>query len=655
MQLRNKSLILVGISFLVSTALTQTNYSGKDIVFISGLKGIAIYDYFLKDSVPVLNGKYSFKSSPHAVVNENILNITEVNLDGKYVLGEKSGEWKQLIHQTTASNISTYKTTRVELRHKISGFEKLHSINYSNGKFNGEAKKQLRTITNGRYEKLKTIFSVQYDNDTVKGNFSISSDEPYVRIKGFINKAGFLDGGLSIRYIKMSDIIIEDRMYTNGFLTHLKKVNNRTGEVICDIVYKDVIEKLNAVSTDVSYKISDEWFGEKFTLGYLPTSEKMTQQEDGNRELVSHLTVFDSLFQEKPNKTILKLTRRFEFVYPSDEDTVFQLLSNQVKHLNEEITTFLNKPNLILKKQNGDSIYSHYKTTQHIQSKVMFIDSVLNLIQKGYFKYKFRDLFYKNGVDGLNATDTIVYEFAGQMRFIPFDLNNKVTSSKQLLPQLKKTYDELNDRFKQQSSSINQSLTVYHNQELIDSLDRSIVTLEYQLAQKYTLKDTEANLSYSAKVNLSINERHLSPLKNKYINHLIGFDETVIVGEEIVCYLTFLNDHFESFEAIGNYTSLWNDSLFTIYTENPFDSRKFETKVLGGIQNSANLLLKHYANQLLNVKSCKTANELIRKITTLNTRVKYLVSDRTNEKVQQLDKTIRRERIPERIERFFEI
>lgn len=655
MQIRNKLLVLVGIFFWFSTALTQLNHSGKDTVVISGLKGIATYDYLLKDSFQLLNGNYSFKSSPYTIVNENILNITEINLDGKYFLGERTGEWKQLIHQTTASNISTYKTTRVELRHKISGFEKLHSIHYSNGKFNGEAKKQLRIINNGKYEKLKTIFSIHYDNDTIKGNFSISSEEPYVRIKGFINKSGFLEGRLSIGYLKNSEMILEERIYTNGFLTHLKKTNSRTGHIIQNLVYTDVINKLSTISTASNYKISDEGFGVKFTLGYLPTSEKITEQEDGNKELVNHLTVFDSLFQEKPSKTILKLTRRFEFVYPSEEDSIFQTLNTQVKFLNEEIAFFLNKPNLILKKQNGDSIYYHYKTTQHIQSKVILIDSVLNLIQEGYFKYKFRDLFYKNGVNGLNTTDTIVYDFAGQTRFITFDLKNKVTSSTQLLSQLQQTYNELNNRFKQESSVISESLTIYHNQKLVDSLDQSIVYLEHKLAEKYAFINEETTTSYRTKVYLSINERHLQPLKNKYVNHSITFEETTVIGEEIGCFLTFLNDYFEKFQLIGNLSSIWNDSLFTIYTENPFDSRKFETQVLGGIHSSANHLLKHYANQLLNVKNCKMANELIRKITVLNTRVEYLVSNRANEKVQQLDKTMRRERVPERIERFFEI
>ncbi|MFN6946952.1 MAG: hypothetical protein ACK4ND_18560, partial [Cytophagaceae bacterium] len=204
------------------------------------------------------------------------------------------------------------------------------------------------------------------------------------------------------------------------------------------------------------------------------------------------------------------------------------------------------------------------------------------------------------------------------------------------------------------------SLYIYDNQDRIDSLDRIITRYEVVLSEKYSEKaryanENPANVPFSYKVLFSVDERIVKDLKTKYINNSLPQQEMISLGNNIICYYAFHNEHKANLDKIGGLKKYWNDSLFTIYRDNPFDFRKLETKILEGVQNASNILLTYYANQLLNAKTCEQLSGELKKINRLNERVRYLVKNQESEKVQQLNKALRRERVPVRIERILEL
>ncbi|WP_026999965.1 hypothetical protein [Eisenibacter elegans] len=148
----------------------------------------------------------------------------------------------------------------------------------------------------------------------------------------------------------------------------------------------------------------------------------------------------------------------------------------------------------------------------------------------------------------------------------------------------------------------------------------------------------------------NISQRNFSFLKeepNIEVNNLY-LDLPLTAAFELPNY-TFLDSNQSYLDRVGSMAKHWNDSLFTIYRDNPFDFRKLETKISEGLQNASNILLRYYANQLLNAKSCEQIKDELNKIIRLNNRVEYLVKNPELDNVQQLNKVLRRERVPNRI------
>jgi hypothetical protein len=662
-----KKIILNVLLILINSfyVLGQQAKTISNDTILGKFQGKQSYSYTIADSAQIKNGKYSFVSNLYKEYKNDTFELSELKIQGNYINNQMDGDWRIQYGNIFINDIGVKRSWNANLNYSLNGIDYEYLIRYKNGHYNGKSTLNKKKIVNGRYIANETGVTVFFENDTIKGSFLIFMDNG--SIKGITNSDGFFDGKLEIKYQLDSITIIETRTYDNGFLIDLEKRNVKSNQLLSKIEFSDVVDRLQVLKSTahpINYKISDEWFGIKFNLGYQDLDSRITSQDDANNFMLKSFHLFDSIrnFQVTNDSlfTILKLTRRFQFLYSSEEDSIVESLIPYVQSLQNKVESITKRPTVILRKNNSDTLHNDYQTLIHINNKLDIINDVLNKISNNYFDYRFRDKFYEEGVSGLNKPDTISFDFNGKFYSTPYQIDNNIKNSDSLLLKLH-NYAQITEKLIiEKVNSINKSLTVYDNQDKIDSLDRiisdaeSMLPVVYQDIEIYKSEES-SKIPYSYKVYSSLEQRILKDFKTKYLNNSIPQEEMIVLGNSIACIYTFIVQSKEQLDLIGNMKKTWNDSLFTIYRDNPFYFRKLESKTLEGIQNASNILFTHYATLLINAKTCNQLHTEMQNIFKLNERVKYLIANQENENVQQLDKALRRERVPNRIERILEL
>jgi hypothetical protein len=611
-------------------------------------------------------GKYIFRSQPYKSITHKGFRITELNVFGNNHQNLPDGEWKINFQHYDIEEPVILRGKQMRFGHTLNGRNEIYAVNWVQGKYKGTFEYRRREIAAGVLQKEVIPVSIVFENDTLKGAFHI--DFEHVKITGETDSDGFLDGYLCLEYQQDSLLVAETRSYTNGFLTNLLKTNRQTGDTLANIVFMEVLQRLQSLRLKKegnNHKISNEWFGIDFNAGYSEDSPKMTNQRAANLILMQNLAFCDSLYSlldsSYKHKTIFKLTRRFEYAYPEYEDSLIAELQPKTKKLQEDMQAILQRPNLLLRKQTSDSLAFQMAKIEGLLIYAQAINAVFDNIENGYFKYKSRNRFYENGVPSLNqAVDTIYFKQQGEPLMTTVRLKNPVVKPDSLLYQFQAVEADLRTQFNRIADNIANLLTNYENQEQIDSLDMAIAKHNQSLKELFppleesTGKDNQ-QVPFAYKLSSSIEENHLAPLSTKYLKNSLSQVETIELGKQILCFQDFLTQNRAYLDTIGIYKKLWDERLFTLYRENPFDFRKFETKILGGTQSAVNILHSYYGTQMLNAKDCEQLIASLQKIRKLNERVRFLTKNHEQTNVQQLDRALRRERVPIRIERLLEL
>lgn len=655
--------ILTLFAFGYSSAQDDTQVTTDTI--ISNFRGELRLGYTLVDSVKIRNGTYKFNAPLMPDLDGYKILLKEAKIEGRFVTDLEHGVWKYSFNTYETSELSMSQAWKPTLQFKLNGTEDVYSIGFSAGKFHGKASKSRRNVVNDRYGRHQSIASTEYNNDTLVGAFAFEEDGRYV--KGSINEQGYFDGTVEFGYQLNGANVVESRTYTDGFLLNLKISDKEQNETIDFVTYNDVINKLDSlklVPSDLNFRISDRWFGVQFNLGYQSFDPKLQLQQQGNALLTSHLSAFDSLHTSfmglDTTRTILKLTRRFEFVYPAGDDSLAQHLTSILAAQRSELKALLDRPSLQMRAANNDTTYINYQVLKHIDKKQLLVKEVLKKVTTGYFDFRFRDKYYEEGVPGLNRPDTLVIEVNDSEHKVPFVTTHRVDKPSPFLRQLENYLMELNEIQDRYVSSVLASMQIFEKQDIIDSLDRVIAAQDTILFQLYSkreayAKSTPDDMTFSYKMYFSAQEQILDDLQRKYLSNGMDQKEMIQTGSEISCVNAFLIDNKKLLNRMDGILKHWSDSLFTVYRDNPFDYRPLESKILEGVESASRILLRSYANELLNSNSCEEQQSVMQKIKALEKRVKFLVQNSQSQNVVQLNRTLRRERVPARIERILEI
>jgi hypothetical protein len=404
----------------------------------------------------------------------------------------------------------------------------------------------------------------------------------------------------------------------------------------------------------------EDGFGVLFDNGYSENDERISIQKKGNEVFNSYLEFFLNYISFNSNEftpPTYHLTRRLKYYYPKNEDSLSMSLSNLLDSLCTSFDDFLNQPRYKLYKEKSDTLSKAMSYIGKAHEKCTILREVLTKINSGFFDYNYRSNFYMNGINGLNKPDSISYQKSTGLKVtIPFDMPIHIDNSKDLLLNMNLYAKELGKKsFEQQKRAVNK-VKLFKEQEEIDKLDRSILTLQeindslYRDVPKQ-LKDLDFNqLPFSNKIYLVFNNSKIADLKNKYLQSE-EYNQKVEYGIELECLLNGLHLNYHRIISIEHFQKSL-DSLFTIYVNNPFDFRQFESKILGNIKEKGGFILfNHYLDELLKSNKCSDLEKKLVKIEVLQKRLEELALNYKDESIIKMNRLIKRENVPSRIER----
>lgn len=168
------------------------------------------------------------------------------------------------------------------------------------------------------------------------------------------------------------------------------------------------------------------------------------------------------------------------------------------------------------------------------------------------------------------------------------------------------------------------------------------------LKESYGAKDfKDRPISYNI---IEMIQSNLITQNNKSYIAETDFNKKINTGEELKCLLSFTPNNIESLRKLDDFKNRI-DNLFTIYRDNPFLDRMMESKVYNNInRKSKDVLFSHYINLILRSKNCGELKQNLQYIDNLEKKLEALVKQ-NDEEVQKIDRFLRSENVPARIER----
>lgn len=620
------------------------------------------------------NGKMSYQLNQDgklqgAFVFESILLLDQWKKDGFYIQGffsngkrDRLWTWTKQEFEVTPEKFTIEKV--VKSNQVINGKELMLTGSYREGKPNGNWTLEKTSVENNIILK-EPLAVMKITNGILTDQFSFknSNADGDIEIKGQLNKDGFLEGRLLMSYTRSSLRYIETRTYENGFLRKVEIRDVVSNSIVNSVSYKDVDTKLSELKNlkDTSFKISENGFGIEFNVGYDSSNPKLSIQQYGNQLFNEFVQLIQSFEQENEESESIQfnLTRRFKLVYPEKDLQLLDKLSAKNSELIALTSEFLNNPRLILNKSKSRKLTESFHLLEMAHQKLQIIDTVVQKSNEGYFDFISRDLFYKEGLPGLTDVDTLRYSYDKKDYKIIFPFNKVISNNQNFLSNLLDYSLGLQKLIDENIEFSRKELLVFEQESQIEAMDERIVnklkiidSIYLPLKKSWQAKDFK-----DRPIHYNLLDVHLNGLINetnkKYLNEKT-FQKKIELGEELNCLLDYFIDSENEIKELDQFSNRI-DRMFTIFSDNPFLDRKMETKIYGNInRKSREVLVPDYINGMLRSKNCQDLILNFRKLMLLEDRLAELV-EKNDASVQEIDRYVRRENMPQRIERILGI
>ncbi|MGY6544725.1 hypothetical protein [Arthrospiribacter ruber] len=637
----------------------------RDTVYFEEFLGREKFQYFIdEDSSLVKSGSYAFTSELYNQLLSN--ELTQLEIDGKYSNNRFEGVWEYKLFELEVELLKIRDGRTVVLENNLDGIERTARLNYKQGKPEGAWKIENIIITSNRKSQETTGGTINFKEGTAIGNFSFDDPKDRNFVRGTLNEEGFLEGELTIRFVRDGDEIKEVRTFKDGFLLKLSKFNETEGKLEAEIFYKDVqsqLEDADGRIEDINFTISEEGFGIGFQNGYNLGDEKLTEQEEGNEKIniiLNRYKRFATGLVNERDEPQFNLTRRFKFVYPEEEEDIIRDVQPRLNIMLEEFNDFLSNPQFILNRDRIDSLPYVFGFIDHSRKRVQDMLEVIEQMEDGFFDFLYRPNFYPNGLTGLNQPSTFTYEENGKEEEAEYDLGVYVDSGFDLISQIAEVTEVLRERTNELLDFSFMEIRIFDEQATIDSLDSDIVQLKtradalYSFLQEIPADRTFEEMPLDYRVYRVIHNNTLVRLQDEYLD-AEDYEEKVAKGEELTCMLQYLIDQHDEILYIEEMPERL-DKTFTRFSPNPFFERDIETKILPNIYGKGTgPLFQSYAENLFESSSCKSLQSNLEKFRKLEDRLKELAKRSDSEEVVRLDRALRRENIPNRIERLLNL
>lgn len=636
----------------------------RDTIYLEEFLGIEKVQYYMEDTLFVKQGNYDFISQLYNQLLSN--SIRKLQIKGKYQENRFHGQWEYKLSDLDLDIKSLTEGSNMGLEYYLNGIERSAKFNYLNGIPEGNWMIEVVTVKDNKRLPETNGGNFTFKDGIAVGEFKFDDLQGKNFLRGNLNDEGFFDGDLILRYIYNGDEIKESRVYRDGFLIKLNKFNETEGTLDVDIVYEDVVQKLedsDGQIQEINFRISEEGFGVLFQNGYTMIDEKLIEQVEGNSILDNIFYRFnrfsEGLTDEREGPTF-KLTRRFKFVYPEEEERLIRSVQPRLNIMLDEYNDFLSNAKFILNRDRIDSLPYIFGFIDHARRKAQDMLDVIELTEEGFFDFLYRPNYYPNGLPNLNQSDSFTYEEAGEEKEAKFDLGIYVDSPYRIMEQMEAFTDTLKQQTDEYLDYSYMEISIFDEQATIDSLDNQIVQLKvradalYSFLQVIPEDRTFEEMPLDYRIYRVIHNNTLQRLQNEYLD-AEDYDQKVGLGVELTCMFNYLIEQHDEILFIENMPERL-DREFTRFSPNPFFERDIETKILPAIYGKGTgPLFNAYAENLFESRNCKDLQNNLEKFRKLENRLKELVKRSDTEEVVRLDRALRRENIPSRIERLLNL
>lgn len=613
-----------------------------------------------------LHSRNVFVSNIHRCTDDRKCDIHKLEIHGLRDQNNLTdGTWTFFFSQLDIliDRLHLARNAELSLEYNLEGTEKVYHFNYRQGVPHGKWIIRDKLISDKKYLRTGIVSYLNFNDGILAGSFFGEYDNTFglVKIIGRTNAEGFLEDKLLIEYSTESGSYEEVRHYRNGLLTSIDLYVDEDGCNLIDrIFYDDVLDNLQKLENDttgINFELSKRGFGLIFNNGYRENEVKLTAQNTGNKHFHDFLKKFDRfpLFADSmAQASRYPLTRTFQYVYPSDERELIQQLKEKTDRILALQKSFIESPKFILDKEKSDSLAFIYGYIENAYTKSLLVKDALGKIDSDFFKLRSRNNFYRNGIEGLNAPDTIYYSLGKENRFKIIEEPVLITSPEDLVVQTGNFLNFLHETTDNFINYTRNQVRSYERQATIDSLNNLIVLSTNNLLDVYEDSDTlfygrrPEELPLSFKLYLITTNRLITPLRLQYINEE-DFSKKLYIGSELLCLLQELDYNILEVQRMERISEELN-LAFTVFSENPFYQRQAESKILPNIEKAGLLLIEFYIEQMLRINNCDELKARFNKVYSIEKRLKELAVSNDREAFQ-IDRALRREKVPVRIER----
>lgn len=648
--------------FNLIAAAQQRRVLEIDTAWLGIYQGKQRFQVIETDGRTIKHGFFVFESG--LLAPEGSDRIQKFELKGNYREGLPQGQWESSRTETSLELRSVKGETNLQLDYSLDGLERIGRFNFKNGVPHGDWQIEVNRIERNKKSPTGSSSQFRFQEGIASGAFSFKSYSKPVVLRGILDAKGFLDGELFLEYETESNIVVQEiRRYAGGFLLEISKTRKDDTAPYLVLEFEDVKQKLQEIqdgSNEGRFTISDKGFGTTFQNGYESQDPHLLHQVEGNLLLDDLIDRYKEMANKVPSKVSgpdFPMTRRFKFYYADLEDNVLALAAARLRVMRATYNDFLSDPRFLLQRDRVDSLPFVFGFLEHALGKIDTLLEVNALIEDGFFDHLYRDMYFRNGISGLEKPDSFVYRTGGKSIEKTFDLGVYIDSPDDLVQKIDKYTEILKQQSDKYLEKAFNSVKLFENQYAVDSLDRSIVALRTKAEALYGFyqvipadrKFEEMPVDY--RVFKVLDKNLLGLLMEQYLDTEISTEAKIKKGEELTCLLLYLTDNHATISGFGEMRERLA-AKFTRYSPNPFFERDVESRILPNIyQKGTGILLEDYVLQMYQAKSCADLGERIGKISRLEKRLTELSALSNQIEIERLDRALRRENIPVRIER----
>ncbi|MFC0657431.1 hypothetical protein ACFFF3_15570 [Mongoliitalea lutea] len=629
--------------------------------------GSANFNYYLNASGDtVLHGGFSF-------VSENVDSLgrfIQRRVNGTYHEGKKDKVW-QYIHNTFEVSINTV-NERFQVQTSLNGTTQKLEANYDMGEASGMWKLEEFMVDDGKLSKQLKNLQVNFQESRLIGPFSFFVHSPpnSTQIKGQFNTRHFFDGKWELTYRKDSIDYHEERLYDDGFLISLVQKDNSNGITIFEVSFDRVKQKLQDAregKEGIDFKIGSDFFDVFFDDGFPYFSKEEISQKNGNEilndlfSLISSNTLVIGLKLEGSPELLPAATRRFEYTLTAKERELLDKAEKSVNRYISDLEKFVNNTSLALYRQRSDSLSFSFRYAERILGNLQIVRDNLDLLHSDYFKYQSKRTYFRPGVEGLLAYDTVRYSYDGQQRskVIPNEVD---FSNSDLIIQNLFTYVE-------KKGAIIETLDPFFKSSIIEieeflvsqQLEEDILMYLKRVEETYDVKrgidavDKDGVILTRFHVAMYSNYEQKRDLLMQEYTNLIDFEKKQAVGLEI---LELTKVYIDAYAPVGEVRKKLQqlDEAYTRMSYNPYmDRHDIKTRIKRNIYFAAiDHLLPSYRENIIDAESYEEIPRLLTEMDAAFQRL-FELAKLPDSETQVIERRLRRESNPNRIKRILEL